>query len=74
MPTLGIIGTGNIGAAVARLAVTAGIPVVVANSRGPESLTGLIAELGPQATAGTVEQAAGAGDLILLSVHLAAHM
>ena len=51
MPTLGIIGSGNIGAAVARLAVAAGIPVVVANSRGPESLAGLIAELGPLATA-----------------------
>ncbi|MEU4559478.1 NAD(P)-binding domain-containing protein [Actinoplanes sp. NPDC023936] len=73
MPTLGIIGSGNIGAAVARLAVAAGIPVVVANSRGPESLTGLIAELGPLATAGTVEQAARAGDLVLLSVPLTAH-
>jgi predicted dinucleotide-binding enzyme len=47
MPTLGIIGSGNVGAAVARLAVTAGIPVVVANSRGPETLTDLVAELGP---------------------------
>ncbi|MEU4620468.1 NADPH-dependent F420 reductase [Actinoplanes sp. NPDC023801] len=73
MSALGIIGSGNIGAAVARLAVAAGIPVVVANSRGPQSLTGLIAELGPPATAGTVEQAARAGDLILLSVPLTAH-
>ncbi|WP_229070147.1 NADPH-dependent F420 reductase [Actinoplanes sp. DH11] len=73
MGTLGIIGSGNIGAAVARLAAAAGIPVVVANSRGPESLAGLVAELGPQATAGTVEQAAHAGDLVLLSVPLTAH-
>jgi predicted dinucleotide-binding enzyme len=73
MPTLGIIGSGNIGAAVARLAVTAGIPVVMSNSRGPESLAGIIADLGPLASAGTVDQAAGAGDLVLLSVPLTAH-
>lgn len=73
MPTLGIIGSGNIGTAVARLAVATGIPVVVANSRGPQSLADLIAELGPLATAGTVEQAAQAGDFVLLSVPLHAH-
>ncbi len=72
MPTLGIIGSGNIGAAVARLATVAGIPVVVANSRGPETLTELVAELGPLATAGTVEQAAAAGELMVLSVPLTA--
>lgn len=73
MLTLGIIGSGNIGAAIARLAVTAGTPVVVANSRGPETLTDLVAELGPLATAGTVEQAADAGELLVLSVPLTAH-
>jgi 8-hydroxy-5-deazaflavin:NADPH oxidoreductase len=72
MPTLGIIGSGNIGAAIARLAVAAGIPVVVANSRGPETLTDLVAELGPLATAGTVEQAAAAGEFVVLSVPLTA--
>lgn len=73
MATLGVIGSGNIGTAIARLAVAGGIPVVIANSRGPESLTDLIAELGPLATAGTVEQAAAAGDLVVLSVPLTAH-
>ena len=73
MATLGIIGSGNIGAAVARLAVAGGMSVVVANSRGPQSLADLIAELGPLATAGTVEQAAVAGDLVVLSVPLTAH-
>jgi predicted dinucleotide-binding enzyme len=73
MSTLGIIGSGNIGAAVARLAVAAGVPVVVANSRGPASLTDLVTELGPLATAGTIEQAAQAGDLVVLSVPLTAH-
>ncbi len=42
--------------------------MVVANSRGPQSLTGLVAELGPRAAAGTVEQAATAGAATLLSI------
>jgi predicted dinucleotide-binding enzyme len=73
MPTLGIIGSGNIGAAVARLAVAADFEVVIANSRGPQSLAGLVAELGPRARAGTVEQAARAGEASLLSIPLAAY-
>lgn len=71
--TLGIVGSGLIGAAVARLAVAADISVVLANSRGPASLAGLVAELGPSAAAGTVEEAARAGDVVLLSVPLGVH-
>ncbi|MFI0453250.1 NADPH-dependent F420 reductase [Actinomadura sp. 6N118] len=73
MSTLGIIGSGNIGSAVARLAVAAGIDVVIANSRGPQSLADLVQELGPRAGAGTVEQAAGAGEATLLSIPLSAY-
>lgn len=73
MSTLGIIGSGNIGSAVARLAVAAGIDVVIANSRGPQSLADLVQELGPRAGAGTVEQAAGAGEVTLLSIPLSAY-
>ncbi|MFJ8768207.1 NADPH-dependent F420 reductase [Streptomyces clavifer] len=73
MATLGIIGSGNIGSAVARLAVAADIEVVIANSRGPESLTDLIDELGPRATAGTAEEAARAGEATLLSIPLTAY-
>lgn len=72
MTTLGIIGSGNIGSAVARLAVASDINVVLANSRGPESLSDLIAELGPLARAGTVEEAASDGDVVVLSVPLLA--
>ncbi|MFG2005001.1 NADPH-dependent F420 reductase [Spirillospora sp. NPDC048911] len=72
MSTLGIIGSGSIGTAIARLAVAAGIPVVLANSRGPESLADLVSELGPPASAGTREQAAQAGELVVLSVPLTA--
>jgi hypothetical protein len=45
----------------------------MASSRGPESLTDLVAGLGPLATAGTAEQAAEAGDLVVLSVPLTAY-
>lgn len=72
MTTVGIIGSGNIGAAIARLAVAAAIPVVISNSRGPESLSDLITELGPLATAGKIEQSANQ-DYVVLSVPLTAH-
>jgi 8-hydroxy-5-deazaflavin:NADPH oxidoreductase len=68
MTTVGIIGSGMIGGTVARLSVAAGHQVVVSNSRGPETLQELVAELGPLATAGTAEQAAEAGDLVVVSV------
>src|SRR5579872_7562650 len=68
MTTVGIIGSGMIGGTVARLAVAAGYRVVLSNSRGPETLAELAAELGPLATAGTAGQAAEAGDLVLVSV------
>ncbi|ASU58531.1 NADPH-dependent F420 reductase [Nocardiopsis dassonvillei] len=73
MSTLGIIGSGNIGTAIARLAVAAGIDVVIANSRGPQSLAGLVEELGPRATAATVEEAARAGEATVLSIPLTAY-
>ena len=61
-----------IGGTVARLSVAAGHHVVLSNSRGPETLDELVAELGPLATAGTAEQAAEAGELVLVSVPLKA--
>jgi 8-hydroxy-5-deazaflavin:NADPH oxidoreductase len=68
MTTVGIIGSGQIGGTVARLSVAAGHAVVLSNSRGPETLAELAAELGPLATPATAEQAAEAGDLVLVSV------
>jgi predicted dinucleotide-binding enzyme len=59
--TIGIIGAGNIGQALSRTALRAGWSVVIANSRGPESLTPLVAELGPGVSAGTVSEAADQG-------------
>src|SRR3982751_2584339 len=70
MTTVGIIGAGHIGSQVARLAVRSGYNVVISNSRGPETLSGLIAELGPAARAGTAMEAAQAGDIVVVSVPL----
>ena len=58
--TIGIIGAGNIGQALARTALRAGREVVIANSRGPESLVPVLADLGPGVSAGTVPDAAAA--------------
>lgn len=69
MSTIGIIGSGNIGSAVARLATNAGFTTVIANSRGPASLTDVVADLGPSAAAGTVEEAASA-DIVVVAVPL----
>ncbi|MFI7587191.1 NADPH-dependent F420 reductase [Spongisporangium articulatum] len=68
MTTIGFIGSGKIGGTVAALAVAAGYDVVVSNSRGPETLTDLVAQLGPQARAGTSAEAAEAGEIVVLSV------
>jgi len=68
MTTLGLIGAGNIGTALARAAITQGWDVVLSNSRGPETLTGLIDELGPQARAATAAEAAEAADLAVVAI------
>jgi 8-hydroxy-5-deazaflavin:NADPH oxidoreductase len=66
--SIGIIGAGNIGLAVARTLARAGIAATIANSRGPQSLRESITALGPTITAGTREQAAGA-DMVLIAVN-----
>ena len=70
MPTIGLIGAGHIGSQVARLAVAAGHDVVISNSRGPQTLSGLIKELGPRARAATPIEAARAGDIVVVTVPL----
>jgi len=62
---VGIIGAGRIGQAMARTALRARRSVVIANSRGPESLTSVVSELGDGVSAATVPQAAAAGIVVL---------
>lgn len=71
--TIGLIGSGHIGGTVARLAVAAGYDVVLSNSRGPETLAELVKELGPRARAATPDEAAAAGDLVVVTVPLRAY-
>jgi 8-hydroxy-5-deazaflavin:NADPH oxidoreductase len=70
--TIGLIGAGNIGSQLARLGVQHGYRVVISNSRGPETLADLVSELGGEATAGTAEQAAAAGDVVVVTIPLKA--
>src|SRR5215203_2057806 len=67
---IGIIGSGNIGSTLARHFAALGHQVSIANSRGPASLAALAAETG--ATAATVEQAAGAQDVVIIAIPEAA--
>lgn len=68
MTTIGIIGAGHIGSQIARKAVQLGYDVVISNSRGPETLGALIAELGPRARAATTAEAAAAADFAVVTV------
>jgi predicted dinucleotide-binding enzyme len=70
MATIGFIGAGHIGSQLARLAVKNGHDVVVSNARGPDTLAGLVKELGPRARAGTPPEAAAAGDIVVVTIPL----
>lgn len=70
MTTIGLIGAGHIGSQVARLAIASGYKVVISNSRGPETLAGLVAELGPNARAATALEAGQAGEVVVVTVPL----
>jgi 8-hydroxy-5-deazaflavin:NADPH oxidoreductase len=62
---VGIIGAGRLGQAMARTALRAGRAVIIANSRGPGSLTSVVSTLGDGASAGTVDQASAAGIVVI---------
>jgi predicted dinucleotide-binding enzyme len=69
--TIGFIGLGHVGQALAAKSVQAGNRVIVSNRRGPGSLAGYVAELGPLASAGTIAEAAQA-KIVFLAVPWAA--
>jgi len=62
---VGIIGAGRLGQAMARTALRAGRPVLIANSRGPESLASVVSELGEGVSAGTADEVASAGIVVI---------
>ena len=66
--TIGLLGAGKIGATLARLLVDHGYDVVLANSRGPETLQDVVAPLGARARADTAVGAATAADLVVEAV------
>jgi predicted dinucleotide-binding enzyme len=70
---IGIIGVGHIGGTLARHFVREGHELAVANSRGPETLKGLIDELGDRARAMTVPDAARFGEVVVVSVPFRRH-
>jgi predicted dinucleotide-binding enzyme len=70
MKTLGLIGAGHIGSQLARLAVANGYDVVLSNSRSPDTLSALVAELGSRARSGTPPQAAQEGDVVVVTIPL----
>ncbi|MBB5436775.1 hypothetical protein HDC92_000439 [Pedobacter sp. AK017] len=65
--SIGIIGAGNIGKAVAGHFAKAGFPVLISNSQDPESLTGAITLLGQGVKAVTSAEAAKA-DIVILAL------
>jgi predicted dinucleotide-binding enzyme len=71
--TVGLIGSGMIGSALARLALGVGLDVILSNSRGPETLSELVAKLGEHARAGSPADAALAGDLVVATIPLSAY-
>jgi len=70
MTTIGILGSGHVGSNLARAATAHGYDVVLSNTQGPDSLAGLVKELGPHASAATPAEAAGAGDFAIVAIPL----
>jgi predicted dinucleotide-binding enzyme len=62
---VGIVGAGRLGQAMARVALRAGRRVVLANSRGPDSLADVVSELGDRVAAGTVEHTSAARIVVI---------
>src|SRR6185436_15521442 len=70
--TIGIIGAGNIGQAIAKHLASAGIPASIGNNRGPGSLSPVVKKLGAAITAAETKVVAKA-DIVFLAVPWAAY-
>lgn len=67
MTTIGILGAGQAGSTLARAAIAVGYDVLIANSRGPETLVALVRSLGPRARATRAADAAATADFTVLA-------
>jgi 8-hydroxy-5-deazaflavin:NADPH oxidoreductase len=68
MTTIGILGSGHVGSSLARAAVAHGYDIVISNSQEPDTLAGLVADLGPRAAAATPAAAAAAADFAIVAI------
>jgi predicted dinucleotide-binding enzyme len=68
MARIGFIGSGNVGQAIARREIAAGHTVVMSNSRGSETLAGLVAAFGPRASAATAAAASNAAEIVIVAI------
>jgi predicted dinucleotide-binding enzyme len=64
---VGILGAGRMGTTLARLLADAGHDVLVANSRGPDSLLDVVADLGPDVVAVAARDVAAGADVVILA-------
>jgi hypothetical protein len=69
---IGIIGAGNIGHALAVRFAAAGHRVTLSNSRGPDTLTAVVASIQGDVRAGTVSEAARFNEVVAVAVPLRA--
>ena len=65
---IGIIGAGNIGKTLAKLFADVGHQVAISNSRGPETLQSLVAELGGKVQAMSTTEAADFGEIVIEAI------
>ena len=70
MTTIGILGSGHVGSNLAKAAVAHDYDVVLSNTQGPDSLAGLVKELGPHAAAAMPAEAARACDFAIAAIPL----
>jgi 8-hydroxy-5-deazaflavin:NADPH oxidoreductase len=68
MTTIGILGSGHVGSSLARAAIAHGYDIVISNSQEPDTLSGLVADLGPKAAAATPAAAAAAADFAIVAI------
>jgi 8-hydroxy-5-deazaflavin:NADPH oxidoreductase len=72
MTTIGFIGSGHVGENLAKAGVAHGYDVILSNSQNPESLAGLVTEIGQKARAATPEQAAADCDFAVVAIPITA--